>query len=337
MIQLKIINAICPYQSDFRLVSLIAAGISFVILLCLFMIPESPVFLFTCNEPDKARKVLALLRNLSEFSPYSLLFLSIQNFNIDITPYNFVYFSDENDLKIDDEIARIMSSKRVAQSFSPRELAKPEFYKPLAIMTAFFAVQQFCGIFVIFVYAAQFSVEAIDEFLSAVIIGVIRVSTTVVIAYASDKLGRKPLAITSSVGMFVSMSGLAACIGFSLNQSELKWLSAVFLFSFIIFGTFGVLTLPFAMTAEMYPQANRGLGVALTITIGYIFSFISIKTFPTIFSFYGNFFVFIFYALIAFIGILFAVFILPETKGKSLQDIEKLFTNRKSSSQNNNP
>lgn len=252
----------------------------------------------------------------------------------------FVCFSEENDTKIDEEIARIMSSKRVAQNFSPRELMKPEFYKPLAIMTAFFAVQQFCGIFVIFVYAAQFSLEAgiaIDEFLSAVIIGVIRVSTTVVIAYASDKLGRKPLAITSSVGLFISMSGLAACIGFSLNQTELKWLSAVFLFSFILFGTFGVLTLPFAMTAEMYPQANRGLGVALTITIGYIFSFISTKTFPTIFSLYGSFFVFIFYALIAFIGILFAIFILPETKGKSLQDIEKLFTNRKSSSKDNDP
>lgn len=239
--------------------------------------------------------------------------------------------AEENDSKIDDEITRIQSSKRVTQNFSLHELAKPEFYKPLAIMTVFFAVQQFCGIFVIFVYAAKFSVEAgiaIDEFLSAVIIGVIRVSTTIVIAYASDKLGRKPLAITSSCGMFVSMLGLAACIGFELNQSEFRWLSAVFLFSFILFGTFGVLTLPFAMMAEMYPQANRGLGVALTITIGYIFSFISTKTFPTIFLVFGNFYVFIFYAVVAFVGILFTAFVLPETKGKSLQDIEKLFTKR---------
>lgn len=195
-------------------------------------------------------------------------------------------------------------------------------------MSVFFAVQQFCGIFVIFVYAAKFSLEAgivINEFISALIIGLIRVTTTLVIAYASDKLGRKPLAICSSIGMFISLTGLSACIGFSLNQTELKWLSAVFLFSFIIFGSCGFLTLPFAMSAEMYPQKNRGLGVALTITIGYMMSFVSIKTFPQIFILIGNFYVFIMYAVIAFCGIIFSIFVLPETKGKTLQEIENMF------------
>lgn len=287
----------------------------------MFFIPESPVYLITRNEIDKAKKVLAFFRNLSELLIFLIIFFIISS-------SAHIFFTDNDDPQIEEELKRIQSSKRLTQNFSLKELTKPEFYKPLAIMTMFFAVQQFCGIFVIFVYAAKFSIEAgiaIDEFLSAVIIGVIRVSTTLIIAYASDKLGRKPLAICSSVGMFISMSGLATCVGYSIKETELKWLTAVFLFSFIMFGTFGVLTLPFAMAAEMYPQKNRGLGVALTITIGYMFSFVSIKTFPNIFMYFGNLYVFIMYAVVAFIGIIFATFILPETKGKTLQEIESLF------------
>ena len=110
-------------------------------------------------------------------------------------------------------------------------LKQPQPYKPLGIMIAFFAFQQFSGIFVIFVYAAQFSVQAgvtIDPLLSAVFIvssliilklpflmhifltakkGLTRVITTVLMAFISDKYGRKPPARFSGIGMCFSMLG----------------------------------------------------------------------------------------------------------------------------------
>lgn len=52
------------FQTDFRLVSLIAAGITMASLLIVFMLPESPVYLVTHNKLEKARDVLALLRSL---------------------------------------------------------------------------------------------------------------------------------------------------------------------------------------------------------------------------------------------------------------------------------
>ena len=54
-------------------------------------------------------------------------------------------------------------------------------------------------------------------------------------------------------------------------------------------------------------------------------SFVNIKTFQTVFDLFGNVTMFSFYAVISFIGILFALFILPETKGKTLQQIEEHF------------
>jgi MFS family permease len=199
-------------------------------------------------------------------------------------------------------------------------------------MISFFTIQQFSGIFVIFIYAAQFSIEAgvvMDEFLAAVIIGAIRCSTTIVIAFVSDKLGRKPLAMMSGIGMLICMSGLAICAKYPLNNTSFNWLPSAFLFAFIFSGTFGFLTLPFAMVAEMYPQKTRGFAVGMTLFIGFVLSFINIKTFSTIFEVLGSFVIFSFYACVAFLGIVFAVFILPETKGKSLQEIESHFCRAK--------
>lgn len=199
-------------------------------------------------------------------------------------------------------------------------------------MISFFAIQQFSGIFVIFIYAAQFSIEAgvvMDELLAAVIIGAIRCSTTIVIAFASDKIGRKPLAISSGIGMFLCMFGLSVCAAISVKDTNLSWLPSVLMFAFVFCGTLGFLTLPFAMVAEMYPQKSRGFAVGITLFIGFVLSFINIKTFSSIFEVFGSIVTFSCYALVALLGTAFAIFILPETKGKSLEEIESSFRRSK--------
>lgn len=83
-------------------------------------------------------------------------------------------------------------------------LKRPEIYKPLAIINAFFAFQQFSGTFVVVVYAAQFASEAgagIDKFLATVLIGLSRVIATLILAYfILDRYGRKPPSIFSGLG-----------------------------------------------------------------------------------------------------------------------------------------
>lgn len=181
---------------------------------------------------------------------------------------------------------------------------------------------------VIFIYAAQFSMEAgvaIDEFLSAVIIGLIRCITTLIIAFASDGFGRKPLAVFSGSGMFLSILGLALCSVYSLSNTNFFWVPTTLLYIFIFTGSFGFLTLPFAMVGEMYPQKSRGFAVGITMAVGFMFSFINIKTFGLLFATFGSFVMFLFYSFVALVGIGFAIFILPETKGKSLEEIESYF------------
>lgn len=208
-----------------------------------------------------------------------------------------------------------------------KEFGKPELYQPFFIMVAFFAVQQFSGVFVVIIYAAKFSIEAgvvFDVFLSSVVIGVIRCATTILVGLVSVRFGRKPMAILSGAGMLISLVGITLCVLFS-TSGVLSWLPAVFLFIFIFFGTFGFLTLPFAMVAEMYPQKHRAFATGVTLCLAYLMSFVNIKTFSTVFEYFGNVTVFSFYAFVTLAGLLFAIFILPETKGKTLQEIEQYF------------
>lgn len=231
---------------------------------------------------------------------------------------------------IDSEIQNIQESrKNIAEKKSIfsnfKEFVRPELYHPFLIMLAFFAVQQFSGIFVILVYAAQFSIEAgvvMDAFLSAVFIGVIRCVTTVLVGLVSVRIGRKPMAIVSGVGMLISLIGITLCAAFPNN---LTWLPAVFLFFFVFTGTFGFLTLPFAMVAEMYPQKSRAFASGITMCLAFVMSFVNVKFFSTVFDYFGNVAVFSFYSFVALGGVLFSIFILPETKGKTLQEIEQYF------------
>jgi facilitated trehalose transporter len=119
---------------------------------------------------------------------------------------------------------------------------------------------------------------------------------------------------------------------FAVDFPFRSWIATFCLLAYIVTSTLGFLTIPFTMLPELFPQRVRGLTAGLTVCFAYFMSFIAIKAYPTMLHVMGNNLIFIFYALVSFIGILFARFVLPETKGKTLQEIENLFKRRISNS-----
>lgn len=69
----------------------------------------------------------------------------------------------------------------------------------------------------------------------------------------------------------------------------------------------------------MYPLKTRTFASGLTMIL---LSFLNIKKFYTVFDYFGNVAVFSFYAFVSLVGVFFGIFILPETKGKTLQEVE---------------
>lgn len=292
--------------NDFRLVSLISAIFTSISFLSVFPLPESPTWLVGKNRIQKAKTALCTIRGIDKDS-------------IGV-------------LEIENEIKELKSnlSKMNNQSSSKSiiDIVKlPEVYKPLIIMTTFFFFQQFSGTFVILVYGAVFVSEisgTIDPFICTVLIGFTRLITTTLLGFLSDKFGRRPLGILSGIGMTISMLSLAFSIKWKLN-GHYDIINVILLISFIFCATLGILTLPFSMIAEVYPQKYRGKCAGLTIFAGYTLSFIIIKLYPVMLSFMSSYYLFIFYSCVSCVGALFVYFILPETRGKSLKQIEDEF------------
>lgn len=269
-------------------------------------VPESPSWLIGKNRREKAEKSLRKVHGIKSGKPTPHHILG----EISILTNNFTKSNTSNN----------ESSLSI--------LKRPEVYKPLAIMITFFAFQQFSGIFVIIVYGAKFAIEAgvsINPFLCTVFIGITRVVTTLLMGYLSDRFGRRPPAIVSGIGMAICMYALAGCVWNPTKGTSYDWVPGVLVIGFFFFATLGFLTLPFAMIAELFPQRFRGFGSGLTIFAGYTMSFVIIKLYPDMIEILGNGILFMFYGTVSLFGILFVYFILPETKGKSLQEIEDNF------------
>lgn len=211
-------------------------------------------------------------------------------------------------------------------------LRSPEAYKPLLIMNAFFFFQQFSGVFVVIFYAVTIAKEAgvnFDSYLAAVIIGVSRLTMTVVVSFASRRYGRRVLCNVSGVCMTLSLVGLTLYLTLThdriLTDATYGWWPIMTLVMYILSSTVGFLTLPWAMIGEVYPVRIRGPATGVTTCMAYVFSFVILKIYPDMKHHWGNHGLFTFYSTIALAGTICMYVYLPETRGRTLQQIEDQF------------
>lgn len=241
--------------------------------------------------------------------------------------------SSSNIIQVTKEIQSLLeqNSSRTSQANNSilEKLKRPEVFKPVLILIGFFAFQQLAGIFVIIVFAVRFLTEAgvaLDPFLGAILIGVVRLTGHTAVLYILDKFGRKPPAIYGGMGMGICMIGLAFITGFKIQST---WLPMIFILFYIFTSTIGFLTLPFTMIAEVFPQNVRGFGSGLCVCSCYALSFFMVKLYPTMVKTFGNQYVFLFYGIASFVGVIFVIVFLPETKGKTLEEIENSFNHNR--------
>lgn len=155
---------------------------------------------------EEARKALAYIRAIK---PDGTLLTQQRNINFSILIFIHaeLYTSELLNEEMQSFHDQINSRGSGGKEGLLATLKRPEIYKPLAIINAFFAFQQFSGTFVVVVYAAQFASEAgsgIDKFLATVLIGLARVIATVILAYfILDRYGRKPPSIFSGIGKLI--------------------------------------------------------------------------------------------------------------------------------------
>ncbi|MGH6896482.1 MAG: sugar porter family MFS transporter [Geminicoccaceae bacterium] len=267
------------------------------VLLCLGMLylPESPRWLMRRGAEDKARAVLARVRGTTA---------------------------------VDQELRAIRQSL-VGRSADVRQLWGPPLRAALIVGVGLAVIRQATGVAIGTFYAPTIFVSAgvgsdAAGILAAVAVGVMFVLMTIVAMVLVDHLGRRPLMLTGLAGMALSLGVLGLVFDLSDASAVLMFdiLAVASLLGFVATWTIGPGAVCQLVIAENLPSSVRGMAMGIATACLWGAYLLTASTFLTLTAALGNGGTFWFFGLTAILAWLFVYRYMPETKGKSLEEIE---------------
>ena len=190
--------------------------------------------------------------------------------------------------------------------------------------------QQAVGINAVLYYAPRIfgDMGMTNPMVNTVMMGIVNILFTLVAVFTVEKLGRKPLLIWGSLGMAIGAFGVATTFGQA--GMEMVTMISIMVYSASFMFSWGPIC--WVLIAEIFPNTIRGAAVAIAVAFQWIFNFIVSSTFVPMFNMhltegddFGHWFTYDLYGLICVIAALFVWKLVPETKGKTLEDMTKLW------------
>jgi sugar porter (SP) family MFS transporter len=223
-------------------------------------------------------------------------------------------------LEIKDEMENTVPNENIF-------LKKYRFPLILAFLIAFF--NQLSGINALLYYAPRIFEEAglgqSTALLSSIGIGVTNMLFTLLGIILIDRLGRKQLMYICSFGYIISLSLVSAAFFFSWEGSIVP----VLLFMFIAAHAIGQGTVIWVFISEIFPNHLRGSGQSFGSSVHWVLAAVVPSLVPILFSTVGAGVVFLFFAIMMVFQLLFVIFMMPETKGITLEELSKKLINKR--------
>ncbi len=204
-----------------------------------------------------------------------------------------------------------------------RDLLDPRLTRVVVIGVVLAALQQWCGINVVFYYAedvfkaAGYSVSSI--MLNIVYTGLIMLVFTFVAIHTVDRLGRRPLMLTGTAGLAV----LYAVIGASFLFGSTGLHVLMLVLAAIAFYAFTLAPITWVLLAELFPNRIRGAAMAISVFTLWATCWALAQAFPLMNQHLGTTGSFWVFGVICLAGFVYVLRVLPETRGKSLEQIER--------------
>jgi SP family galactose:H+ symporter-like MFS transporter len=260
----------------------------------MWLLPDSPRWLIGRSRVDDARKALARLRAKEEIEP---------------------------------EIADIQQSTAKNSGDWKTELFQPSLRMPLIIGIGLAIFQQLSGINTVIYYAptifkfAGFQ-SAGASILAAVGLGVVMLCSHIVAIFLVDHVGRRPLLLVGIAGQVVGLAALGAAFHFKQLSSSVGDFAVGSLVVYVACFAFGLGPIFWLLISEIYPLAVRGAAMSAATVANWGMNLIVAVTFLTLVKFAGHSVTFWIYGAITIGAWLFIYKLVPETKGKTLEQIE---------------
>ncbi|KAK5677780.1 hypothetical protein LTS10_009663 [Elasticomyces elasticus] len=317
-----------PYDGQSRWawrIPLIVQGVPAVILaIGVWFLPFSPRLLLNKGKDEEALATLAKLRSLPE--DHELVQIEYLEIKSEVLFERQNFAKQFPDVKIDSifrrEVAQYITIFRNRDSF--KRVA-------LGCLVMFF--QQWSGIDSIIYYAPIIFqnlglTSASSSLLATGITGVINVAVTIPAIMVLDKFGRKTLGISSSIGMFfcqMSVGIIVATCGHNWpNHVAAGWVAVVFVWLYIVNFAYGWGPVSWTLIAEIFPLSIRAKGTSISASSNWMNNFVIAFITPPMLK--GiNWGTYIFFSFWCLAGAFFLWFFIPETAGKTLEEMDAAF------------
>lgn len=291
-----------PETWAWRSMLALAAMPALILFVGVLRLPESPRFLMIKGQSDKARAVLAMIR-------------------------------DEHEVEKEFEVIKgiVEQEKEIAESAPSESHPFSHKYRYLLIAgVGVAAFQQFQGANAIFYYiplivSSASGTDATNALIWPIVQGVILVLGSLVFMAIADKFNRKTLLVLG--GTVMGLSFLFPSVINAVADAN-PMLIVVFLSIYVAFYSFTWAPLTWVIVGEIFPLKIRGKAAGLASSLNWIGSFSVGLLFPIMTASMSQEAVFAIFGVICLLGVAFVITRVPETQGRSLEEIETAYTSR---------
>ncbi|KAF5293482.1 hypothetical protein FQA39_LY02967 [Lamprigera yunnana] len=294
-----VIVAVCGAFVNYITLTVMIGILGLVLAIVFVFLPESPTYLMKVNNKEQAEKALK--------------FYTGKNYDVS-NAIDEIHFSIQNKLENQIDIVTALRTKAVM--------------KGLLASMGLTIFQKFGGIECILFYTVnifQITESGMDAYTSTIILALVQLTSAVLVVFIIEHANRRLFLTISAIGMGLSLLILGAY--FHLKEIGLAFsgLGVVPLGSLIVYAftfSLGLGPILWMINGELFAPNVKGLANGITMTTNWIFLSVVTKSFPIMMTNIGPHNTFYFFACCMFSCVIFIKFCVPETRGKTLEQIQ---------------
>lgn len=279
--------------------SLLLALVPVLLMVAFYFTPETPIYLLKTNDHESAQKSLTHFRG----------------------PF---YNTDKELKQMQRDIEDARSKNAGLRDLVVSNANRKALFASLGLMT----FQQLSGVNAVIFYTVTIFESAGSDLqadVAAIVVAVVQVLAAYVQVVTIEKANRRYFLMASAGGMMVCLAALG--FYFHLKKSEITFAGLGFLplaslMLYIVFFSLGLGPVPWMMMGELFAPEIKGVASGLAVMMNWFLTFVVTFSFPIMNSSLGGHTTFYIFAVIMAIGVAFVKFVVPETRGKSLQEIQ---------------